>query len=95
LYEVAVAVVSRSIGGVWMGVDRVVVAIEGGGRQQLGKCCLIWKCQCGGELGQLLLSVILHPIKQTLLYPPLLFNQCHIVVLLRYVQVIAFFGSAL
>jgi hypothetical protein len=31
---VAVAVVARSVGGVWMGVDRAVVAIGGGGRQR-------------------------------------------------------------
>ena len=34
LHEVAVAVVARNIGGVWVGVDRVVVVIEGGGKQR-------------------------------------------------------------
>jgi hypothetical protein len=30
---VAVDIIARSIGGVWMGVERVVVAIEGGRRK--------------------------------------------------------------
>ena len=34
LHEVAVVVVARSVGGVWMGDDRVVMAVERGRRQR-------------------------------------------------------------